>query len=161
MKQESQNQSRTKFLTLPLAVIRGAIFGLFIGISIAVTYGYFLLSAARDTLIENGNGLKVGSWTYYLYQYIAYKISHLPDALFGVLSLFWSGSDGLTWAGGMWNLDMSVYGKASVQYWMLQNESRAYSIVEISVAVCVLLAIYIHIMYPTSQSKIAEDSDED
>ncbi|MDA8260702.1 MAG: hypothetical protein M0Z99_34565 [Betaproteobacteria bacterium] len=153
----NQNPNRFKLLKLAFVALRGAILGFLIGVMLVSARGYFLLRAARDSLIQNGNGLEVGTWPHYLNEYIVYKIAELLAPLPGALTWLGHSSQSMVQAAGMWNLDMHMYGQASVEYWLLQNQGRAYSTIEISVGICMTLAILIYIVRAIVSSKNDDD----
>lgn len=156
VEQRNKKQNRIDLLMLSFFAVRGAIFGVLIGIVIAVTYGYSLFSSV---FIQEGNSPDSGAFTFtrYLYEYSVYKISHLLQPVPGALDWLWRNSKGAAQIAEAWNIDMYKYGKASVEYWLLQNQSFAYSIVVLSAIICALSAILIYILYLTFFSESVED----
>ena len=155
--ESNQNPNRFKLLKLPFVALRGAILGFLLGVVLAAIRGYSLFRDAHDSFIQSANGLEVGTWPHYLNEYVVYKIAQLLTPVPGALPWLAHHAPDMVQAAGIWNLDLGMYHQASVESWLFQNQGRAYSIIEISIVICVSLAILIYILRAIVSGKVDDD----
>ncbi|MDA8260736.1 MAG: hypothetical protein M0Z99_34740 [Betaproteobacteria bacterium] len=147
-----KNPNRFKFSKLPFVALRGVFVGLLTGLPIALLMGRSLFESMRDSFSANLGG-NIGSFWHYLFEYFTYKLAILIEPIPGALSWLGRHADAMRKAGNAWNWDMHQYGQFSVEYWLLENQSRAYSIIEFSIVICISLAILFYLARVFKSSK--------
>lgn len=143
--QKRKNPNRFKLTKLPFVALRGVFAGLLAGIPAALIRGHSLFTSMRDSFVANLGG-NVGTFWHYLLEYFVYKVAVFIEPIPGALPWLGKHAEGMRQAGNAWNWDMHQYGQTSVEYWFLENQGLAYSTIEISVSVCVALAIVFYLV---------------